>query len=274
LCVCQRNELSNVLSLLVQLGGAPSLRVRPPAQLGGVGPVGAWPTTPLQSASRAAIWGATVAGWQGDVSATAATTGTIVERSAMICKGQRFAQCEFVKTSLGREYANDKTKSWLERLHHLGGAGRPPRQLPEPPTPNYHDSTFSSCARMFASSLLPKRQGLVSQMPAREMPNDFVAASGAQVFDLGYFLKGALAGGICCSITHGALTPVDVVKTRIQLDSVKYNQGMIGGFKQIAAEEGTGALLTGLGPTVLGYFVQGACPRLALPPACSRLSIL
>ena len=49
---------------------------------------------------------------------------------------------------------------------------------------------------MFASSLLPKRQGLVSQMPAREMPNDFVAASGAQVFDLGYFLKGALAGGI------------------------------------------------------------------------------
>ena len=70
------------------------------------------------------------------------------------------------------------------------------------------------------------------------------------------------------------MCPVDVVKTRIQLDSVKYNQGMIGGFKQIAAEEGTGALLTGLGPTVLGYFVQGACPRLALPPACSRLSIL
>lgn len=29
------------------------------------------------------------------------------------------------------------------------------------------------------------------------------------------------AGGICCSITHGALTPVDVVKTRVQLDPVK-----------------------------------------------------
>jgi solute carrier family 25 phosphate transporter 3 len=72
-----------------------------------------------------------------------------------------------------------------------------------------------------------------------------------------YYLKGALAGGICCSITHGALTPVDVVKTRIQLDSVKYNKGLIGGFKQIVAEEGSGALLTGLGPTVVGYFVQG-----------------
>jgi solute carrier family 25 phosphate transporter 3 len=29
-------------------------------------------------------------------------------------------------------------------------------------------------------------------------------------FDLSYFLKSALAGGICCSITHGGLTPVDV----------------------------------------------------------------
>jgi solute carrier family 25 phosphate transporter 3 len=36
-----------------------------------------------------------------------------------------------------------------------------------------------------------------------------------------YYVKGAAAGGICCSVTHGALTPVDVVKTRVQLDSVK-----------------------------------------------------
>lgn len=42
-----------------------------------------------------------------------------------------------------------------------------------------------------------------------------------QQYDLMYYLKGAAAGGICCSITHGALTPVDVVKTRVQLDPVK-----------------------------------------------------
>ena len=75
-------------------------------------------------------------------------------------------------------------------------------------------------------------------------------------FDSTYYLKGALAGGICCSITHGALTPVDVVKTRIQLDPVKYNQGFIGGFKQVISSEGAGALLTGLGPTAQGYFIQ------------------
>lgn len=83
------------------------------------------------------------------------------------------------------------------------------------------------------------------------------AASGEGVYDFMYYLKGAAAGGICCSITHGALTPVDVVKTRVQLDPVKYNQGLIGGFRQIIAEEGAMALTTGLGATAAGYFVQG-----------------
>ena len=40
-------------------------------------------------------------------------------------------------------------------------------------------------------------------------------------YDLMYYLKGAASGGICCSITHAALTPVDVVKTRVQLDPTK-----------------------------------------------------
>lgn len=84
------------------------------------------------------------------------------------------------------------------------------------------------------------------------------AASGEQgPFDVTYYFKGALAGGICCALTHGALCPVDVVKTRMQLEPLKYNKGMIGGFKQVIAAEGVGALATGLGPTVVGYFVQG-----------------
>lgn len=57
-----------------------------------------------------------------------------------------------------------------------------------------------------------------------------MATSGTQDYDLMYYLKGAAAGGICCSITHGALTPVDVVKTRVQLDPVK-----VGGLAAAAA---------------------------------------
>lgn len=80
---------------------------------------------------------------------------------------------------------------------------------------------------------------------------------GKKVYDGEYYLKGSLAGGICCSLTHGGVTPVDVVKTRIQLEPEKYNKGMVSGFRTVIAEEGAGALLTGLGATAAGYFVQG-----------------
>jgi len=71
-----------------------------------------------------------------------------------------------------------------------------------------------------------------------------------------YYVKAALAGGICCGITHAALCPVDVVKTRIQLDSSKYT-GFLQGFKTVIGEEGAKALTTGLGATAMGYFIQG-----------------
>ncbi|KAF2762912.1 mitochondrial phosphate carrier protein [Pseudovirgaria hyperparasitica] len=75
-------------------------------------------------------------------------------------------------------------------------------------------------------------------------------------FDL--YSRFALAGALGCSITHGAFTPVDVVKTKIQLDPITYNRGMIGGFRQVLSQEGARTLLTGLGPTFTGYFIQGA----------------
>ncbi|KAL4909834.1 hypothetical protein BDW74DRAFT_143826 [Aspergillus multicolor] len=84
------------------------------------------------------------------------------------------------------------------------------------------------------------------------------AAPAPQLSGLQLYSRFAFAGAVCCSITHGALTPVDVVKTRIQLDPVTYNRGMIGGFRQVIAKEGAGALLTGFGPTAAGYFLQGA----------------
>ena len=84
-----------------------------------------------------------------------------------------------------------------------------------------------------------------------------ILATSGGTYDLTYYLKGAVAGGICCGVTHGGLCPVDVVKTRIQLQPEKYNKGMIGGFRQVIAEEGVGALATGLGPTAVGYFIQG-----------------
>ncbi|KAG9295120.1 hypothetical protein G9A89_006101 [Geosiphon pyriformis] len=68
----------------------------------------------------------------------------------------------------------------------------------------------------------------------------------------------AFSGAVCCAVTHGALTPVDVVKTRMQLDSAVYNKGMLDATRQIIRNEGPAALATGFGPTFLGYFLQGA----------------
>ncbi|KAF8885692.1 mitochondrial carrier [Gymnopilus junonius] len=65
------------------------------------------------------------------------------------------------------------------------------------------------------------------------------------------------AGALCCTVSHGAMTPVDVVKTRIQIDPVFRGHSFISGTRHIISTEGPRALLTGFGPTAVGYFVQG-----------------
>jgi solute carrier family 25 phosphate transporter 3 len=49
---------------------------------------------------------------------------------------------------------------------------------------------------------------------------------------------------------------IDVVKTRIQIDPSFKNLNFISGTRQVVTKEGARALLTGFGPTALGYFVQ------------------
>ena len=53
------------------------------------------------------------------------------------------------------------------------------------------------------------------------------------------------------------MTPIDVVKTRIQVDPAMKGKNMITAGRSIVGAEGAGALLTGFGPTAVGYFVQG-----------------
>mmetsp|Transcript_116558 Transcript_116558/g.336690 ORF Transcript_116558/g.336690 Transcript_116558/m.336690 type:complete len:319 (-) Transcript_116558:494-1450(-) len=67
-----------------------------------------------------------------------------------------------------------------------------------------------------------------------------------------------VAGGTCAAISHGITTPIDVVKTRIQADPKKYDKGMLAASVDIVKAEGPGSLLSGLGPTVVGYGVEGA----------------
>jgi hypothetical protein len=74
-----------------------------------------------------------------------------------------------------------------------------------------------------------------------------------KTLDYRYFV----AGGTCAAISHGITTPIDVVKTKIQANPKKYNKGMITTAATILKEEGPDALLGGLGPTVVGYGIEG-----------------
>lgn len=104
-----------------------------------------------------------------------------------------------------------------------------------------------------------KPEALSAAQTATSM--NFVAAADAPgavaryTFDT--YLRFAFAGALCCSITHTAVVPIDVVKTRLQTNPEKYS-GMFDGFKKIVRDEGSSMLLKGAGPTAVGYFLQGA----------------
>lgn len=67
-----------------------------------------------------------------------------------------------------------------------------------------------------------------------------------------------LSGGLCAAASHGVTTPIDVVKTRIQSDPDSYaNQGVLEAAQTIIKADGSTALLAGLGPTVIGYGLEG-----------------
>ncbi|EJD50988.1 mitochondrial carrier [Auricularia subglabra TFB-10046 SS5] len=53
------------------------------------------------------------------------------------------------------------------------------------------------------------------------------------------------------------LAAIDVVKTRIQIDPSLARHSLLAAGRKIVASEGPKGLLTGFGPTAVGYFVQG-----------------
>jgi solute carrier family 25 phosphate transporter 3 len=67
-----------------------------------------------------------------------------------------------------------------------------------------------------------------------------------------------LSGGLCAAFSHGVTTPIDVVKTKMQADPETYNQGLLKSAAAILEKDGSQALLGGLGPTVVGYGLEGA----------------
>nr|QKK35449.1 mitochondrial Pic2 [Starmerella bombicola] len=72
-----------------------------------------------------------------------------------------------------------------------------------------------------------------------------------------YFKYCTLGGIFACGPTHATVTPLDLVKCRMQVDSSLYKSN-IDAFRTIVRTEGASALFTGFGATLIGYAFQGA----------------
>jgi len=74
--------------------------------------------------------------------------------------------------------------------------------------------------------------------------------------DMNYYLKCMLGGVFACGLTHLAVTPLDIVKCRKQINPTIY-KSLGAGLSTIKAESGMKGLFLGWQPTLIGYSMQG-----------------
>ncbi|EPT01242.1 hypothetical protein FOMPIDRAFT_1023356 [Fomitopsis schrenkii] len=74
--------------------------------------------------------------------------------------------------------------------------------------------------------------------------------------DAKYYTNCMIGGILACGTTHAGITPLDVTKCNMQVNPGKY-KGLVSGIRTIVAEEGSAGLWKGVGPTFVGYSLQG-----------------
>lgn len=79
-----------------------------------------------------------------------------------------------------------------------------------------------------------------------------------QMYSTAYYAACTVGGILSCGITHTAVTPLDVLKCNMQIDSAKY-KSISSGFSVLLKEQGVRGFFKGWSPTLLGYSAQGAC---------------
>lgn len=113
----------------------------------------------------------------------------------------------------------------------------------EPTTPSISEGD------LILSQPPPHRESVEVVVPAEETEGKKKKTADPRFF---------IAGGASAAISHGVTTPIDVVKTRMQSDSTLADMSPPEVALKIVEEDGPQALSVGLGPTVIGYGVEGA----------------
>jgi len=79
---------------------------------------------------------------------------------------------------------------------------------------------------------------------------------GIELYSGKYFAACGIGGIIACGPTHTAVTPLDLVKCRRQVDPKLYTSN-IGAWRSIYSKEGIRGVFFGWSPTFVGYCCQG-----------------
>jgi solute carrier family 25 phosphate transporter 3 len=79
---------------------------------------------------------------------------------------------------------------------------------------------------------------------------------GIELYSAKYYAACTVGGVMACGLTHTAVTPLDLVKCRRQVDSKMY-KGNFEAWGKIGRAEGFRGVFPGWGPTFWGYSIQG-----------------
>jgi len=94
--------------------------------------------------------------------------------------------------------------------------------------------------------------------PARQLSAAAAEEYSCEFGSTKFYALCAFGGVLSCGITHTAVTPLDLVKCRLQVNKEKY-KSLGQGFKITVAEAGAKGLFLGWAPTAIGYSAQGLC---------------
>ncbi|CCH60913.1 hypothetical protein TBLA_0D04160 [Henningerozyma blattae CBS 6284] len=79
-----------------------------------------------------------------------------------------------------------------------------------------------------------------------------------ELYTTKFYTTCTLGGIIACGPTHSSVTPLDLVKCRLQVNPSLYKSNLQGWQNIIKNEGGVKAIFTGFGATFIGYSLQGA----------------
>ncbi|KAK7726076.1 Cu/Pi carrier [Botryosphaeria dothidea] len=101
------------------------------------------------------------------------------------------------------------------------------------------------------------KAGQLSEQAVKELGAKAQPSGKIELYSGQYYAACTFGGLLACGLTHTAVTPLDLVKCRRQVDANLY-KGNFEAWGKIARAEGFRGIFTGWGPTFFGYSAQGA----------------